>query len=201
MRRLGRWVRNGFALVSLVLLAAALALGVQSYRASYMYSYSGYVPAGPEGAPYRTHHLRSLGQLSVYRRAVMLAWRNQEDPVPHMPGSSGWKVTRDEPYDRLQHVVEFYGHAFFQHRWSGPGFELAWNGGWDSEFGNFRVFAFQIDLLWLIGFFSVAPVLTVIRLARERRRRLCARGVCSACGYDLRATPERCPECGRVAAK
>lgn len=52
---------------------------------------------------------------------------------------------------------------------------------------------------WAIGLPGlVFPLLTLSRAQRRRRRE--ARGLCVDCGYDLRATPARCPECGREAA-
>jgi hypothetical protein len=51
--------------------------------------------------------------------------------------------------------------------------------------------------LWLPLLFAAALPLWVAGRTFTRRRRRDA-GLCPACGYDLRASPSRCPECGRV---
>lgn len=41
---------------------------------------------------------------------------------------------------------------------------------------------------------ALVSILLLLRLTRARRRE--RKGLCQQCGYDLRATPHHCPECG-----
>ena len=65
------------------------------------------------------------------------------------------------------------------------------NGGWMNR--N----AVSIPYWSLFAVTTAIMVFTTWRWLRTRRRQ--QRGFCSVCGYDLRATPERCPECGTEA--
>ena len=54
---------------------------------------------------------------------------------------------------------------------------------------------------WLLALAAGAwptASLTLLVRRRIRRRRAAREGHCRVCGYDLRATPDRCPECGAV---
>jgi hypothetical protein len=56
-----------------------------------------------------------------------------------------------------------------------------------------RSCSFAVPILVL----AILPAFAARRLRRRYRR---GPGMCTACGYDLRATPDRCPECGATPA-
>ncbi len=51
-------------------------------------------------------------------------------------------------------------------------------------------------LIGIVGGIIMAYWIYKRLIALSNARRRCAEGHCPACGYDIRATPVRCPECG-----
>ena len=56
---------------------------------------------------------------------------------------------------------------------------------------------FFLPLWWPLVLGLPLPLIAMARWAHARRR--LSYGLCVICGYNLRATPDRCPECGTAA--
>ncbi|MCO6438198.1 MAG: hypothetical protein J5J06_13980 [Phycisphaerae bacterium] len=70
--------------------------------------------------------------------------------------------------------------------------QISQNQSWSARV----VLEFPAWMCFIISAVLLLPLSSVpVSLCRTRRRRRL--GLCVKCGYDLRATPNRCPECGR----
>ena len=76
------------------------------------------------------------------------------------------------------------------------------NGSITPMAGTFGLTTEITAYVWWPLFLSVVlPAWMLIRNLRSRAmqsRKRAQLGLCPVCGYDLRATPQRCPECGKV---
>ena len=91
-----------------------------------------------------------------------------------------------------------YGGILFEpgYQKSTAGFSFrSWQPGPPSEDGGWSL---TIPLAVPVVLFAILPFIHLVRNI-QRRRRHRAR-LCPQCSYDLRATPDRCPECGAVPA-
>ena len=82
--------------------------------------------------------------------------------------------------------------------------QFEWESYWERDFWEIpgvvssRYVVYVPHWFVVLGLLILPVVATTQRLRRQRR---VDAGHCTTCGYDLRATPKRCPECGTVAAE
>jgi hypothetical protein len=175
-----RWLLNLAAASSLVLCVATAAL----------WWWTGLVVEHVEwrGRDASSTTERYFG-VKLARGAVSLIDEEYSNSFVPLPGPTGWGWTRRPPdgaKDRDMRGLGFWGQRGFRFRRlaQGPPVTPATIRGFSM---SFPLWAAMVALA-----LPAAP--WCARLARARR--LLRRGLCSSCGYDLRASPGRCPECG-----
>ncbi len=182
MKRLRRIIFNALTVLSLLLCAAAMGLWVRSYwrtdaviRFRHISEACRLCVSGGriviDNAPQRSDEQRKFDQL---QRRINVLFSQASIYYTHVPQPA--EVIQAEA--ELDSLIMEQRHLRFSSGWS---YSTAW------------------ALPPMVTILAVAPALAWIRRQRHRRRRLS--GACRHCGYDLRATPTRCPECGTIAAK
>ena len=137
-------------------------------------------------------HAQPGRQSSVTSRQGQLVLDTMGDAhVPRWPGLRGWTYAV-EPIDDDEVLFAYHPGVADRSR-TFLGFAY-------TDVGSIGMPTRRIAML-VIPYWAIALALSIVpaaALARARRRRWNQRNRrCLGCGYDLRASTDRCPECGR----
>ena len=202
-RRISLWIRFAFSAIPFLTLTG---LWLACLFGFYYHSSIGRVPT-PGPNPRKILHRVGVDiielQLSILRTKI----RPEQGPkCGYIRGENGREIS-------MMYGIAEYNKFIDQD--PGVHFEL---GGMEYYYGPFLQkadddtrwrtgsgFDLRIPHWWVILMAGAVPTWFGTRLIRERQRRLRDKkrskiGLCNVCGYDLRATPDRCPECGTPAS-
>ena len=185
-----------------VSLMAALAAGGMWVRSHHVGDRWGWATVSREGATARETDLYFVSADGGVAAQVLRRWR----------AAGNARVTDGRPfYHAADGVLEYprprpIAATGTHHNWhlGGCGFLRSVYGRqdlWVSYDGETRVYGADRTVItavvapwWMLTLTGLPlPLAAALRRARARRP---PAGLCPSCGYDLRATPARCPECG-----
>jgi hypothetical protein len=207
-----RQLTNGFAVLSLALCAALAAMCV-AIVAAWVGSYYAYVHVanGSLSRPTAVVGRSFEGKLYFERRSYWVyqrGWTVDRRRIRPGQGIAAWYPTLSSA------LSSWYATPSTAHRFLGFGMYSGTQYSWpeylypgvpmpssqaDPRFWRDKYVALAVPYWAVMAIFIVLTLwLNAKRPRFEWRRKI---GFCSSCGYDLRATPDRCPECGTIPAK
>jgi hypothetical protein len=190
-------LRIGVLLLSLAATVSVVAWRVRSREVLDRVTFG----VGPTVWEVRTQYSEVCVRFCARQPAV--CWGNYQLETYTPPGGWRWETFGYDPEkettEEAKWTIWFWNFdTFYGDRCFGiDGLEVRKNtvGGWAPTYLVFFPFRLapwiaSVPLQW----FAISALWRSIRKRRRKRR-----GRCICCGYDLRASPARCPECGRMA--
>jgi hypothetical protein len=203
VRRIGRYILNGLTVLSLVLCVATVGLWVRSYWRS----------DALVRVIHNADHRLSPGEQFIVRSKGVCSARGHfgalsSNIVMEGPGVSlfadasarydrnfrpGWRYDGDAPDGHISSAM-MRGSRF--------GFKIERSRQKQAAPPRLSSIASD-DRIVMVPCWLVVLVtgLLPVRFAYKVARAHAPPGLCRKCGYDLRATPDRCPECGTIPTK
>ena len=113
-----------------------------------------------------------------------MLWVGRMTTLSTVDGATGWFC---DDGDATKEIA-----ASLEHQFSIPLLTIEWGDAPDGAYHQ------QVLISgWLLtAILALMPMVALARWYRSRR----IPGCCPVCGYDVRATPDRCPECGAAPA-
>jgi hypothetical protein len=188
-RRVRRWAFNLATAASLVVCLVFVGFWVRSKATDDIWELLLRWRDGDVGNIRHYQCVSGEGQIHFTYQSNILS--RVRDPLEWGPDGKvvAWRMWITPPRSTRQGVRFVTFHGFVARRLSAPA-----NARTSVRFKGYHV---AIPHWFAVLVSGVLP--TVWLIAHLRRARRAAAGHCPTCGYDLRASPDRCPECGTPA--
>jgi hypothetical protein len=208
MRRLLRFALNIAVAMSVVLCVATALLWARSVTRLEQIEYLR--ENGTEISVGTCHHgiqlawLTNAPQIYIVLPRALRPRRGWSGSSHRLGSAESFDYETERGPDLSSNVASFSYHqitVFYQ--WVPPphyflGFGWGWN-GFETNGVPCKRLGITFPLWLMLAIFAALPLKQLLKVIRSwcARRRVAA-GLCISCGYDLRASTGRCPECGAI---